>query len=66
MSVEEKSQHTHHHHHHHHHHKDEASRFKHDALLSMQLRKLFTKWLFRSLWAIAIVLMIAVIVVYTL
>lgn len=74
MSVEEKTQHTHHHHHHHehhehhhhHHHQDDASRFKHDALTSMRRRKLFSKWLFRTLWAIAFLLMIAVVAVYTL
>jgi G3E family GTPase len=72
MSVEEKSQqtqhhhHEHHEHHHHHHHKDDASRFKYEALTSIRRRKLFAKWLYRALWVIAGILMIAVVAVYTL
>lgn len=67
MSVEEKTQHTHHHHHHHHHHhEDDASRFKRESLMSIQRKKAIAKWLFRSLWVIAFILMIAVAVVYTL
>lgn len=72
MSVEEETQHTHHHHehhehhHHHHHHQDDATRFKRNALSSIRRRKLLEKWLFRTLWAIAVVLMIAVVLVYNL
>lgn len=70
MSVEETTQHTHHHHHehhhHHHHHEDDASRFKRDALTSIRRKKLLSKWLFRALWIIAFLLMIAVVAVYSL
>lgn len=78
MSVEEKKQqtqqtqqthhhhHEHHEHHHHHHHMDDASRFKRDSLLSMKRKKLFAKWLFRALWAVAFILLIVVVALYTL
>lgn len=54
-----------HHHHHHHHRLDSASRWKRKSLLSIERRKLFKKWLFRILVAIAIFMAIAVVYVYS-
>ena len=54
------------HHHHHHHHMDGASKFKRKSLMAIQRRKKIEKWLFRSLVAVAILMALAVVVVYTL
>ena len=56
--------HDHHEHHHHHHKMDGASKFKRDSLLAIQRKRLIQKWLFRILCVIAILLFIAVIIVY--
>ena len=49
------SEHT-HHHHHHHHHMDDASRFKRNSLRAIRIRKLVTKWTFRVLVVIAVIM----------
>lgn len=57
---------THEHHHHHHHHKmDGASKFKRRSLLAIQRRKMIEKWSYRVLTVIAILMGIAVLLVYT-
>jgi len=56
---------TEHHHHKHHHKQDGASRWKHKSLLSIQRRKTFLNWLYWSLIVLAVILFIAVIVVYS-
>ena len=43
---------------------DGASMFKHKQLQAIKRRKIITKWAFRALVAIAIIMAIAVIVVY--
>ena len=53
-----------HHHHHHHHREDDASRFKREQLNSMKRRRLISKYLFRALCIIAIIMTIAAIVLY--
>ena len=53
-----------HHHHHHHHHMDGASMFKHKQLQAIKRRKIIAKWAFRALIVVAIIMAIAVIVVY--
>ncbi|MBR2234547.1 MAG: hypothetical protein IJ892_05785 [Prevotella sp.] len=53
------------HHHHHHHHMDGASKFKRKSLMAIQRRKKIEKWLFRALILVAILMAIAVVVVYT-
>ena len=55
-----------HHHHHHHRHQqiDEATLFKIKSLASIQNRKKFAKWFFRALCVIAVIMFIAVLVVY--
>ena len=67
------SEHTHQHHssgsgsHHHHHHKlDGASKFKRKSLLAIERRKKMTKWVWRFLCALAVVLAITVVVIYLL
>ena len=54
------------HHHHHHHHMDGASKFKRKSLMAIERRKKIEKWLFRGLVLVAILMAIAVVVVYTL
>ena len=54
------------HHHHHHHHMDGASKFKRKSLMAIERRKKIEKWLFRAVVLIAILMAIAVVVVYTL
>ena len=61
--AEEKHQH-HHHHHHHHHHEDDATRFSRESLLSIKRRKVLKKWAFRALCAVAVIMAIAVAVLY--
>ena len=60
------SEHTHHSHHHHHHHHshDDSYVQSHRALSSIERRKLIGKWLFRVLCVVAILMAIAVVVVY--
>ena len=55
----------HHHHHHHHHKEDDASRFKRKSLASIQRWKKIRKWAFRALCAVAIIMAILVMLVYT-
>ena len=64
--MSETEQQHHHHHHHKHHKRDGASQWKHKNLLSIRRRKVFLKWLYRLLIALAIILFIAVVIVYTL
>ncbi len=45
---------------------DGASKFKRKSLMAIQRRKKIEKWLFRSLVAVAILMALAVVVVYTL
>jgi cell division protein FtsL len=54
----------HHHHHHHHHRKDSATRFKERSLRSIALRRQIEKWLKVILLVVAILMIIAVILVY--
>jgi cell division protein FtsL len=53
------------HHHHHHHKKDGASIFKQKTLASIERRKLIEKILKISMVILAIIMAIAVMVVYT-
>ena len=53
-----------HHHHHHHHRKDNATRFKERNLRSIVLRRQVEKWLKIILLVVAILMIIAVILVY--
>jgi hypothetical protein len=59
MNTEE-----HHHHHHHHEHLDSASIFKRKSLNSIKRRKLISKWLFVSMFCIAVILIILCIIAY--
>lgn len=52
------------HHHHHHHRIDAATMFKQKQLQAIKRRKIIKKWAFRALVAVAIIMAIAVIVVY--
>ena len=54
-----------HHHHHHHHHKDGASRFKERSLNAIVIRKKLEKWGKIALLFVAILMVIAVCIVYT-
>jgi ABC-type nickel/cobalt efflux system permease component RcnA len=56
---------TKHHHHHHHHVEDDATRFKRKSLASIQRWKIIKKWGFRILCALAIIMAILVMLVYT-
>ena len=61
------SEHTHHHHHHHHHHKNtDIAAQAHRELLSIARRKNIGKWIFRALCVVAVLMAIAVVVVYKL
>ena len=53
-----------HHHHHHHHHVDSATLFKRRQLAAIKRRKILTKWAFRALCVVAVLMAIAVFVVY--
>ena len=55
----------HHHHHHHHHHRDGASLFRERSLNAIELRRKLEKWGKRILLLLAILMMIAVALVYT-
>lgn len=52
------------HHHHHRHHKDDATRFKERSLNAIVLRRKMEKWGKIALLIVAIIMMIAVVVVY--
>ena len=54
------------HHHHHHHHRDGASRFKERSLNAIVLRRKLEKWGKIVLLIVAILMIIALFVVYTL
>lgn len=54
----------HHHHHHHHHRKDSATRFRERSLNAIVLRKKLEKWGKILLLVIAVLMIIAVGVVY--
>jgi len=54
-----------HHHHHHHHKKDGASLFKQRSLASIRRKKIIEKVLKISMIILAIIMAIAVMVVYT-
>ena len=53
-----------HHHHRHHHHVDDATLFKLKSLASLENKKKIEKWLFRALCVVAVLIFIAVLVVY--
>ena len=55
----------HQHHHHHRHHKDGATRFKERSLNAIVFRRKFEKYLKIALTVIAVLMVLAVIVVYT-
>lgn len=55
-----------HHHHHHHHKPDEATLFKRKSLAWIQRRKVIERVLKKTLFIVAIIMIIAVIAVYTL
>lgn len=59
-------QHQQHHHHHHHHRKDGATRFKERSLNAIVFRRKFEKYLKIALTVLAILMVLAVIYVYTL
>jgi len=59
----EEQQHT--HHHHHHHKKDGATLFKQKSLAAIERRKLVEKILKMTLVAVAVLMAIAVVLVYT-
>lgn len=52
------------HHHHHRHHKDDATRFKERSLNAIALRRKLEKWGKIALLIVAIIMIIAVVVVY--
>jgi hypothetical protein len=52
------------HHHHHHHRKDSATRFKERSLNAIVLRRKLEKWGKIALLIVAIIMVIAVVVVY--
>lgn len=58
------------HKHHHHHHRnriiDDATLFKLKSLASLENKKKIEKWLFRALCILAVIMFIAVLVVYNL
>ena len=58
-------EHTHHHHHHHHHKKDGATRFKERSLNAIVFRRKFEKYLKLSLIVLSLLLVLAVLFLYT-
>jgi hypothetical protein len=58
-------EHTHHHHHHHHHKKDGATRFKERSLNAIAFRRKFEKYLKLSLIVLSLLLVLAVLFLYT-
>ena len=55
-----------HHHHHHHHHKDSATIFKERSLNAIVLRRKLEKWLKIIVMALALLMVLATLYVYTL
>ena len=55
-----------HHSHHHHHHKDDATRFKERSLNAIVIRRKLEKYLKLALIILAVIMILAVIYVYTL
>ena len=53
-------------HHHHHHHKDGATRFKERSLNAIVLRRKLEKWLKIIVMALALLMVLATLYVYTL
>lgn len=53
-------------HHHHHHHKDDATRFKERSLNAIVLRRKLEQWGKIALLVLALLMLLAVIFVYTL
>ncbi len=53
-----------HHHHHHHHHRDGASRFRERSLNAIEFRRKLEKWGKIVLLVVAIIMILAVIIVY--
>ena len=53
-----------HHHHHHHHRKDSATRFKERSLNAIAMRNKMEKWGKIALLIVAIIMMLAVVVIY--
>jgi hypothetical protein len=53
-------------HHHHHHHRDDATRFKERSLNAIVLRRKLEKWGKIALLVLALLMLLAVIFVYTL
>ena len=53
-------------HHHHHHHRDDATRFKERSLNAIVLRRKLEQWGKIALLVIALLMLLAVIFVYTL
>ncbi len=54
-----------HHHHHHHHKRDGASRFKEKQLNAIVMRTRLERWLKKALIVVAIFMVIAVFIAYT-
>ena len=55
-----------HHHHHHHHKKDGASMFRDRQLAIIERKKVIQKWLMYIMTALAIILFVIMVLVYTL
>jgi UDP-N-acetylmuramyl pentapeptide phosphotransferase/UDP-N-acetylglucosamine-1-phosphate transferase len=55
-----------HHHHHHHHKKDGASMFRDRQLAIIERKKVILKWLMYIMTALAIILFVIMVLVYTL
>ena len=51
-------------HHHHHHHRDGASRFRERSLDAIEFRRKLEKWGKIALLVVAIIMMLAVVIVY--
>ncbi len=50
--------------HHHHHHEDDSAVFKRKSLNSIKMRKLIGKWLFITMFCVAVILVILCIIAY--
>ena len=64
--MAEQQQHQHQHHHHHHHKKDHATTFKERSLNAIVMRQKLEKWGKIALLVLAIIMILAVLFVYTL
>ena len=51
-------------HHHHHHHRDGASRFRERSLDAIEFRRKLEKWGKIALLVVAVIMMLAVVIVY--